>query len=48
MWYNIPEDTVLKTANKNLADNRDLIETHNTIILEVGGGATDIMLMAKL
>ncbi len=31
----------------SLADNRDLIETHNTIILEVGGGATDIMLMAQ-
>ena len=28
-------------------DHRDLIENHNTIVLEVGGGATDIMLMAQ-
>lgn len=31
----------------SFADNRDLIDPHNTIILEVGGGATDIMLMAQ-
>lgn len=31
----------------SFADNRDIIENHNAIILEVGGGATDIMLMAQ-
>lgn len=31
----------------SLKDNRDVLEDHNAIILEVGGGATDIMLMAQ-